>query len=124
MRFRRLKDVFRSLRFRLTLWNTAVVLLTVVGTLIGVREALRFALRHEIDQLLREDALEVELAVEQMYHSSRQHRRHLGRDEPQGRRPRRRGMFVELLDQNDRSSGRAPTRPRSSDSNPTCATAP
>ncbi len=69
MRFRRLRDVFRSLRFRLTLWNTAVVLLTVVCTLMGVREALRFALRHEIDQLLREDALEVELAVEQMHNS-------------------------------------------------------
>ena len=55
MRFRRLSDVFRSLRFRLTVWNTAVVLLTVVGTLMGVREALRFAMRHEIDQVLRED---------------------------------------------------------------------
>ncbi|HEY4313566.1 MAG TPA: ATP-binding protein [Pirellulales bacterium] len=101
MRFRRLRDVFRSLRFRLTLWNTAVVLLTVVCTLMGVREALRFALRHEIDQLLREDALEVELAVEQMYHSinneafsaemTRKVAAHIER-----------GMFVELLDENDK----------------------
>ncbi len=102
MQFRRLRDVSRSLRFRLTLWNTAMVLLTVVGTLIGVREALRFALRHEIDQLLKEDALEVELAVEQLYHTvdsidaiaaemSRKVEAHVER-----------GMFVELLDDNDR----------------------
>jgi heavy metal sensor kinase len=101
MRFRRLRDVFRSLRFRLTLWNTAVVLLTVVCTLLGVREALRFALRHEIDQLLREDALEVELAVEQLHHSidneafsaemTRKVAAHVER-----------GMFVELLDENDK----------------------
>ena len=107
MRFRRLKDVFRSLRFRLTLWNTAVVLLTVVGTLIGVREALRFALRHEIDQLLQQDALEVELAVADLYKStddldaiksemSRKAAAHVER-----------GMFVELLDRRTGPAGRA-----------------
>ena len=62
-----LKSVFRSLRFRLTVWNTAVVLLTVVGTLIGVREGLRITIRHEVDDLLREDANEVELAVRELY---------------------------------------------------------
>jgi heavy metal sensor kinase len=111
MRFRRLKDVFRSLRFRLTLWNTAVVLLTVVGTLIGVREALRFALRHEIDQLLQQDALEVELAVADLYENmdsleaiksemSRKAAAHVER-----------GMFVELLDRQDRVLWSSPNTP-------------
>jgi heavy metal sensor kinase len=98
MRFRRLRDVFRSLRFRLTVWNTAVVLLTVIGTLMGVREALRFAMRHEVDQVLREDAQVIKLAVEQMYPSiddisaemKRQAAGHVAR-----------GMFVELLDDDD-----------------------
>lgn len=101
MRFRRLRDVFRSLRFRLTLWNTAVVLLTVVCTLLGVREALRFALRHEIDQLLREDALEVELAVEQMYHSIDSIEAISAEMERKVDAHVQRGMFVELLDEND-----------------------
>ena len=41
MRFEQLRTLFRSLRFRLTAWNTAVVLLIVIVTLFGVREALR-----------------------------------------------------------------------------------
>ena len=100
MPFRRLRDVFRSLRFRLTVWNTAVVLLTVVSTLIGVREALRFTVRHEIDQVLREDAEVIAIAVKDMYprrwddikeEMNRQAAGHV-----------QRGMFVELLDERGR----------------------
>jgi heavy metal sensor kinase len=82
------------------LWNTAVVLLTVVGTLIGVREALRIALRHEIDQLLREDALEVELAVEQMYNNM-DNEAILAEMNRKAAAHVQRGMFVELLDEQD-----------------------
>ncbi|MEX0978953.1 MAG: ATP-binding protein, partial [Pirellulales bacterium] len=64
MRFERLKKIFRSLRFRLSAWNTAAVLLIVVVTLLGVRESLRFTLMSENDHLLLEDTLEVVLAVE------------------------------------------------------------
>src|SRR5262245_33214535 len=56
---------FATLRFRLTFWNTVVILLLVSGTMPGVRQALEFALRREQDQLLRDDAHEVALAVEQ-----------------------------------------------------------
>jgi heavy metal sensor kinase len=67
MRFDHLKTLFRSLRFRLSLWNTAAVLLIVVVTLLGVREALRFALMTENDHVLLDDAKEVVLAVEGFY---------------------------------------------------------
>lgn len=67
MRFEQLKTLFRSLRFRLSVWNTAAVLLIVIVTLLGVREALRFALMTENDQVLVDDAHEVVLAVESFY---------------------------------------------------------
>jgi heavy metal sensor kinase len=66
MRFEDLSGIFRSLRFRLTGWNTVVVLLTVVATLFGVREGLRRTLLREIDNLLSDDAQEVRLAIEQL----------------------------------------------------------
>lgn len=67
MRFEQVRAVFRSLRFRLSAWNTAAVLLIVVVTLLGLREALRFTLMSENDRLLLDDAYEVVLAVEQYY---------------------------------------------------------
>src|SRR5258708_6081900 len=59
MRFAQLSGIFRSLRFRLTAWNTAVVLLTVGAALVGIREGLRHTLLYETDQLLEEDAEEI-----------------------------------------------------------------
>lgn len=67
MRFEELSSVFRSLRFRLTGWNTIVVLLTVVATLFGVREGLRRTLLRETDNLLSDDVQEVRQAIEQLY---------------------------------------------------------
>ena len=67
MRFEQLRTLFRSLRFRLSAWNTAAVLLIVIVTLFGVREALRFTLLNENNQLLKEDTDEVILAVEGLY---------------------------------------------------------
>lgn len=67
MRFGRLSVYYGSLRFRLLAWNTIVVLLMVVVTLLAVREGLRLTLIREMDQLLEEDALEIRLAVEQFF---------------------------------------------------------
>lgn len=58
---------FRSLRFRLTAWNTAVVLLTVGLAFVFVREGLRVALLDETDVILKEEAEEVTLAVGELY---------------------------------------------------------
>ena len=60
----RLKDVFGTLRFRLSIWNTAVVFVFVIGTLWGIREGLRFVLWKEADDQLLEDAGEVEQTIE------------------------------------------------------------
>jgi signal transduction histidine kinase len=87
--------MFRSLRFRLSAWNTAAVLLIVVFTLLGVREALRFTLMRENDLSLVDDAAEVVLAVERFYpdqaemfsEMERKARAHIDRQ-----------LFVELLD--------------------------
>src|SRR5258708_28790774 len=62
-----LKEVFGTLRFRLTVWNTAVVLVFVLTTLWGVREGLRFVLWREADDQLLEDAREIEKTIEQHY---------------------------------------------------------
>jgi len=62
-----LKEVFGTLRFRLTMLNTAIVLLMVVVTLWGVREGLRLTLWHEADDQLSDDAHEILLTIEQLY---------------------------------------------------------
>ena len=61
MSFDRINATFRSLRFRLMLLNAIVVLLASMGTLIGLRAGMRFALVHELDQILSEDLEEIEL---------------------------------------------------------------
>lgn len=59
-----------TLRVRLTMWNTAVVLLTVLIALFAVREGLRFYLLRETDEVLDAEARELLLAVE-AYHNDR-----------------------------------------------------
>jgi signal transduction histidine kinase len=108
MRFDQLRTLFRSLRFRLSAWNTAAVLLIVVVTLLGVRTALRFTLMNENDHLLRDDTAEVILAVEGFYpdlgqiynEMDRKAKGHVDRD-----------LFVQLLDASHEvlwSSGKVP----------------
>jgi heavy metal sensor kinase len=63
----RRKEFFGSLRFRLTVWNTAVVLLMVIVTLWGVRGGLSLILWNEADKQLVEDAEEVARAYEHLY---------------------------------------------------------
>jgi signal transduction histidine kinase len=53
----------RTLRFRLMAWNAAVVIMTALVTLLGLREGVRYTLIHELDQLLSEDVREIELAL-------------------------------------------------------------
>ncbi|MBL8827523.1 MAG: HAMP domain-containing protein [Planctomycetaceae bacterium] len=64
MPFGSLNELSGSLRFRLTLWNTLIMLLLIVVTLLGVRTAVWYALLHEIEQLLNEDLTEMRLTVE------------------------------------------------------------
>ena len=60
-------DFTRSLRFRLTVWNTLVVLVTVIVALIAVREGLRYYLLVETDAVLDDEVKEILLTVEKFY---------------------------------------------------------
>lgn len=55
--------VWRTLRFRLAAWNAAVVVVTALVTLLGLRQGVRWALLHELDQVLIDDAHEIALSV-------------------------------------------------------------
>jgi heavy metal sensor kinase len=57
------KSFTRSLRFRLMIWNAAVVLVTASIMLVALREGVRITLIHELDQLMQEDLHEIEIAL-------------------------------------------------------------
>ena len=63
----RIANRLGTLRVRLTVWNTVVVLLTVLIALFAVREGLRFYLLLETDEVLEAEARELLLAVEEYY---------------------------------------------------------
>lgn len=98
MPFGHLSGAFRSLRFRLTVWNTAVVLLTVGGALLGVREGLRHTLQGDMDQQLREDAEELSQAVVQSYPNMEPVFQQIER---KAAAHRHLDLFIELLDERD-----------------------
>lgn len=112
MRFGRLDIQFQSLRFRLAAWNTVVVLLMIVVTLLAVREGLRLTLTRELDQLLDEDALEIQLAVEEFYPDWDLIREEINRKEIGHAH---RSLFVQVLDQNGASLLASSKVPRESE---------
>ena len=57
------RSSLRSLRFRLMAWNAVVVIVTACVTLLVLREGVRITLIRELDQLLREDLREIEIAL-------------------------------------------------------------
>ena len=65
----RIANTLQTLRVRLTVWNTVVVLLTVLIAMFAVREGLRFYLLLETDEVLEAEASELLLAVEEFYHT-------------------------------------------------------
>lgn len=65
MSFERFRARTRTLRAQLMLWDAAAVFLTAVAVLIGVREGVRFALLHEIDEVLLEDIDEIHLLLQE-----------------------------------------------------------
>ena len=67
MPFERLRPLFRSLRFKLTVWNTVVVLLIAVLALVSVRQGLHFMLLHEVDIVLTDEAEEIALMLRQTW---------------------------------------------------------
>jgi len=61
LQFRRL---WRTLRFRLAAWNALVVGVIALVMLVGVRQGVRWAVFHEIDQMLQEEAREISLSIQ------------------------------------------------------------
>jgi heavy metal sensor kinase len=108
LRLTYLKRQFGSLRFRLTVWNTVVVLGASFAALLALRVGAQFTLQQETDALLREETLELALAVRQL-HPDRQaiyeefdrkadsHLLH--------------GWFVQLADADGRPLWQSPTTP-------------
>ncbi|EAQ78880.1 sensor histidine kinase [Blastopirellula marina] len=62
-RWKALQTASQTLRFRLMVWNAIVVLLAAGATLAGLREGVRYALYHEVDQLLAEDMRQIVLML-------------------------------------------------------------
>ncbi len=58
---------FRSIRFRLTIWNSLVVLLVTSIALLVARQGMVYTLEGETRQLLAEELTELELAVQQLH---------------------------------------------------------
>jgi heavy metal sensor kinase len=79
MPFGPLERRLQTLRFRLTFWNTAAIILVVLATLFGLREGLRWTLLRELDSRLSEDVQEVRMMLERYYPDSEQVRDELER---------------------------------------------
>jgi heavy metal sensor kinase len=67
MRFARLRDLFSTLRFRLLVWVTMIVLIMVVVTIVTVREVVHQALLGDFGRLLDEEADAVMAEVAKHY---------------------------------------------------------
>lgn len=55
---------WRTLRFRLAVWNALAVILTAIVTLIGLRQGVSWALLRELDQVLLDDARDIAALIE------------------------------------------------------------
>jgi heavy metal sensor kinase len=91
MSFPRLK----TLRFRLVAWNTLVVLLIVLPTLVLVREGVGRLVHHEIGRILDEDISEIKIAIKQFPTDMPRLYKGLQR---QARGHARHGWFVQFFD--------------------------
>jgi signal transduction histidine kinase len=108
MRFGRLRAFPRTLRFRLTAWTTAVVLVLVSAVLVGVHEGARYTLVSEFDEELREDALEIRFTMKEFYPDRARVYRTLD-DKARGHVRER--WFVQLFDADGRLRWASPDAP-------------
>ncbi|BBO35813.1 sulfatase-like hydrolase/transferase [Lacipirellula parvula] len=87
---------WRTLRFRLAVWNAIVVIITALVTLIGLRQGVRWALVHELDQVLIDDAHEIVLSINSVHHGNLES---LKTDlERMAQSHEHRGWYVKLVD--------------------------
>jgi heavy metal sensor kinase len=99
MLFGRLKDVFQTLRFRLMLWVTLVVLVITLVTMLTVQQFVRNTLLNDFDQRLRDDIGEVASSIRQNKPGEDRLYKIL---ETKARNHSLRGWFVQLYDSDHR----------------------
>lgn len=94
MSFAKLKVALGTLRVRLTLWNTVVLLILVACTMLGVREGLRMLLTDGLDEFLQEEMAETKDDVREQF--PRWNDVYIGLNNKAEDHPRRR-LFVQLF---------------------------
>lgn len=62
-----LPGLYRTIRFRLTIWNSLVVLTAIFLALFAARQGMKYTLLSESRELLKEEINELELAVQAFY---------------------------------------------------------
>ncbi|MCA9223043.1 MAG: hypothetical protein KDA71_22145, partial [Planctomycetales bacterium] len=78
-------------------WNAAVVILTALVTLFGLRQGVHYTLVHELDQLLLEDIREIGFSIGELHYPTADD--DLEKDlERKARGHAQHGWFVQLLD--------------------------
>jgi signal transduction histidine kinase len=95
MHFGPLEQLFRTLRFRLTFWNTGMILVLLLGTLVGLRVGLRWTLERDLNATLSADADEAQLLVARYWPDLKPIAEDLER---KARTHQRRVWFARLLD--------------------------
>ena len=65
MYFERLKGTFRTLRFRLMIWNALAVIVTGLAILVTVRQGIEYRLQYDLDRVLSEDLDEIALNLQE-----------------------------------------------------------
>lgn len=101
--------VWKTLRFRLAVWNAGVVIVTAILTLVGLRQGVQWALLREVDQVLMDDAHEIALALEA---AKPEHLKSLKEEffrKAVGHKQR--GWYVKLCDSHDRLVWATPGAP-------------
>ncbi len=86
---------WKTLRFRLAIWNAGAVALTAAVVIIVVHQATRWELTHSLDELLAEDAEEIRLALVDLAFDNPELRDELDR---KAIGHRRHEWFVQLID--------------------------
>ncbi|MFO1019226.1 MAG: HAMP domain-containing sensor histidine kinase [Planctomycetales bacterium] len=98
MRSGGIKELFGTLRFRLTFWNSLVVFSSILIALFVVQISMQLALWHEADSQLGDDAQEIRQIVESLYPDRQQIFQEL---EIKARTHQHREFFVRLFDEHN-----------------------
>ncbi|HTU91172.1 MAG TPA: HAMP domain-containing sensor histidine kinase [Gemmataceae bacterium] len=99
MSFDQLRTFFSTLRFRLTLWNTALVLVLLIVNLAAIRAGLQFTLSQRMDEFLDEESRLATLFFDLM--GDKPEQLHVRYNRQATSHPRRR-LFIQLIDDNSR----------------------